>query len=98
MIATILHILAIATGIFVAIQGLKNIPFIAPLFVKYPAVAVILNAAGAFAASLTTCISGKVDFMCVITAIGVFVGAAGLHSVATVIGGSTTSPALKIGK
>ncbi|MDQ6892193.1 MAG: hypothetical protein M3167_06255 [Acidobacteriota bacterium] len=78
---------AIAGGAwFLMISGLKNVPFFADLFAKWPKLAVIVNAIGAFLIAAVGCIhefgAATIPFVsCLLTAVGIFLSAAGWHFV-----------------
>ena len=74
------NILITAAGIFVGIEGLKNLPFLSVLFVKYPTISIWINAAASLTVALVDCTnSGSFNLPCALTAIGTFLGAAGIH-------------------
>lgn len=100
-LATAKNILLLGTTIFTVIEGLKNVPVFADLFVKWPMLAVVLNAVLSLLVTLGTCFAmGQLsnDFItCVLTALGVFLGAAGIHLVKVNIASRTTrSPSARV--
>ena len=89
----------IGGGIFVFIQGLKNVPFFADFFAAWPKLAVYVNAAMAFCAGILVCLAMSAHdsafYMCIATTVGVFLSAAGFHMIAQKISpDSSTSPSV----
>lgn len=85
---SVTHWLAISLAVMVFIAGLKNIPAIADIFVRWPQAAVIVNALVALLTQLAICtgvggqhVEGFGFLNCTLGAIGLFVGAAGWHFV-----------------
>jgi hypothetical protein len=84
-------ILASALGIFAMIEGLKNLPFISGVFTKIPSLAVWLNAAGSLISAFIVCNGpGGFDIQCALTAVGTFIGAAGIHNIKTSLSAAPT--------
>jgi hypothetical protein len=81
--ASVGNILVLGLGVFTLLSGLKNTPFFADFFEKWPSLAVIINAAASLFAAWMICIkSGGFEFFtCTLTALGVFLAAAGIHLV-----------------
>lgn len=84
---SVLKWLTTSAMVFLLVEALKNVPFFADFFVKFPKLSVWVNAALALTAALGACIGlgGHVEgfgfIQCALTAIGTFLGAAGLHYV-----------------
>lgn len=84
MNAQIIHILLLGGMIFATIAGLQNIPFFEELFVKYPKLAVIVNGALSLCGALVVCMKSAdtpTMLTCILTALGAFLTAAGIHLV-----------------
>lgn len=81
-----------------AIFGLKNIPFFADFFVAYPKLGVIVNAALSLCTALLLCSKMPAHdapfYMCVLTGLGVFLSAAGIHGVIAKVSPDTSTPAV----
>jgi hypothetical protein len=81
--------------VFALIQGVKDM--FADYFAAHPMIARICNAALALFGGLGLCLitGGKIDLMCVVKAIGIFIVAAGIHQtvsgVAKVAGGDRSA-------
>src|SRR5438105_4585531 len=87
-IATAKNILIIGAAIFGVIEGMKNLPWWKDWFVAHGNVSVLINAILALTVSLGACLSGFIDadfVTCVLTAIGIFLTAAGIHGVKTAL-------------
>jgi hypothetical protein len=87
---TILKDLAIAAGIMVAIQGLKNL--LPGIFDKVPNLGRWIAALGVLLATLPGCLKGGIDVSCVINAVAVFLAAVGIYHSVAQSGGSVTPP------
>jgi hypothetical protein len=77
------NILVIGLGVFTLIAGLKNVPVFADFFEKWPQLAVVVNAVAALLVAWKLCLqhTSFEFFNCVLTALGVFLSAAGIHLV-----------------
>lgn len=83
--------------VFLAIQGLKNIPFFADFFVAWPKLGTYVNAALAGCAAIILCLKmpghDAAFYTCIATALGIFLSAAGIHLVVAKISPDNSSPA-----
>jgi uncharacterized membrane protein required for colicin V production len=88
--SAILKILATASGIMVAIQGLKNL--FPAIFAKVPNLGMWIAAVAALIASLSGCLSSGVDIGCVIQAVLTFLAAVGIYHSVAQAGGAVNPP------
>lgn len=89
----------IGAAVFLFIMGLKNVPFFADFFAAWPKLAVYVNAALAFCTGILVCLTMEGHdakfYMCIATALGVFLSAAGWHMVAQKLSpDSSASPSI----
>jgi hypothetical protein len=81
---------ALGAFIFAIIQGAKNVPFLAPIFDKYPQIAVWANAVASLLATAVTCVATTgINWGCLLTAVMAFLSAAGIHLTVQTIGGAS---------
>ncbi len=104
LVAQLVKIFSTGAVICGLIYGLRNIPFFADFFVKWPKLGVVVNAALSLFVSLGGCLAAGVTAfadltMCVLTAGGVFLSAAGIHmAVSSISTGNSSSGSATIVK
>jgi hypothetical protein len=71
------------------IYGLRNVPVFADIFVRWPKFGVVVNAATSLFVQVGACLAAGMTAdmpMCLLTAVGMFLSAAGVHMVVSTIG------------